>query len=306
MPHVGNGLIALASNGDIVVVQPDGSGRHTLISGPQLQTSPAWSPDGTRLAYWSQDTAAGAGSVIVVNADGSAPVTIATSPLDGTAVNAMNLPALVSGRPLDRLLGGDGQAGPVELRGIRDPERRLLLVPDLRGTPPTARVHRQVGDPNLDARSPAWSPDGSTIAFGGGNAAQEVDLYVMGSDGSNVRRLGTTKGMDWAFVHVDWSPDGSTIVGQAGSAADINNWDIWVTNADGSGETDISNDTFTDDQGPSYAPDRPAIAWLRGTIAVQEPNGAPADLAGPAGVPSWSPDGQLIATISGDAPRRSM
>ena len=51
LPHVGNGLIALASNGDIDVVQPDGSGRHTLVGGPPLQTSPAWSSDGTRLVY---------------------------------------------------------------------------------------------------------------------------------------------------------------------------------------------------------------------------------------------------------------
>ena len=28
----------------------------------------------------------------------------------------------------------------------------------------------QVGDPEMDARGPVWSPDGSTIAFGAGHA----------------------------------------------------------------------------------------------------------------------------------------
>lgn len=300
VPHVGNGLIALASNGDIDVVQPDGSGRHTLIGGPQRQTSPAWSSDGTRLAYWSQDAAGAPWSVIVVDADGSAPVTIATSTLDGTGVNAMNrLEWSPDGRMIaySAATARPGQSNCVGF-GTQNGDfcsyRIFVAATDGSGS-------RQVGDPNLDARSPAWSPDGSTIAFGGGNAAQEVDLYVMGSDGSNVRRLGAAKGTDWAFIRVDWSPDGSTIVGQAGSAADINNWDIWVTKADGSGQTDISNDTSSDEEGPSYAPDRPAIAWLRDTIAVQEPSSPPAGLSGPAGVPSWSPDGKLIATISEDA-----
>jgi Tol biopolymer transport system component len=297
---VGNGLIALASNGDIDVVQPDGSGRHPLISGPAFQTFPSWSPDGTKLAFWSQDAAGAPWSVIVVNADGSAPITIATSNVIGTNLAGMSrLRWSPDGRTIaySAPTARPGQISCVGF-GYQNGDfcsyRIFVAATDGSGS-------GQIGDPNLDARSPAWSPDGSTIAFGGGNAAQEVDLYAMGSDGSHVRRLGTAKGTDWAFVYVDWSPDGSTVVGQAGSAADVNDWDIWVTKADGSAETDISNDASTDEELPDYAPDRPAIAWFRDQIAVQEPDGEATDLPGPAGEPSWSPDGRLIATISGDS-----
>ena len=58
---------------------------------------------------------------------------------------------------------------------------------------------------------PAWSPDGSRIAF-----LSERDgtynvfaLYVMNSDGSNVRRL--TEPVYSEDVSLAWSPDGKTI-----------------------------------------------------------------------------------------------
>jgi Tol biopolymer transport system component len=66
----------------------------------------------------------------------------------------------------------------------------------------------------LPETSPAWSPDGSMIAF-----ARQVecyygcpqDIFVMDADGSNARRLST----GWATYqyHTDpsWSPNGRTI-----------------------------------------------------------------------------------------------
>src|SRR3954447_1525536 len=44
-PHVQNGLIALATNGNIDVMQPDGTGRHTLVTGPEIEGDMIWSPD---------------------------------------------------------------------------------------------------------------------------------------------------------------------------------------------------------------------------------------------------------------------
>ena len=66
----GNGLIAFSSGGDIWVVDPDGSDRRQLTSAPGLEHSPAWSADGTRLAYWSQEALGAPASVVVMDADG--------------------------------------------------------------------------------------------------------------------------------------------------------------------------------------------------------------------------------------------
>ena len=61
-----NGLIAFESGGDIWVVDPDGTDRRQLTSAPGLEHSPAWSADGTRLAYWSQEALGTPPSVMTI------------------------------------------------------------------------------------------------------------------------------------------------------------------------------------------------------------------------------------------------
>jgi Tol biopolymer transport system component len=62
------------------------------------------------------------------------------------------------------------------------------------------------GQKKLRARgagAPAWSPDGSQLAYIAGRS----DLFVSNADGSGARRLATG-----AEHHVDWSPDGRALV----------------------------------------------------------------------------------------------
>src|SRR5262245_43477725 len=76
-PPVGparSGLVAVETDGDIYVVKPDGTGRTLLVGGPGVQFAPTWSPDGTRLAYWSGTDPRDESSLWVVNADGSSVV----------------------------------------------------------------------------------------------------------------------------------------------------------------------------------------------------------------------------------------
>jgi Tol biopolymer transport system component len=62
--------------------------------------------------------------------------------------------------------------------------------------------------------SPSWSPDGKRIAFWGQrdawNAFKSADIYVMNSDGTNVKML-TVPGPE-DDMYPDWSPDGKKIV----------------------------------------------------------------------------------------------
>src|SRR5438270_12332836 len=64
-------------------------------------------------------------------------------------------------------------------------------------------------------RAPAWSPDGSKIAFTryGANAS---DIYVMNADGGGIVQLTNTPGND---DHPAWSPDGSKIAFSSARAA---------------------------------------------------------------------------------------
>ena len=277
-----NGLIAFASDSDIVVVEPDGSGRRTLISAPSELGGMAYSPDGRRLAYWSR-VLSGTWDLTVVDADRGNPVTVASG------ITATYTTSRPDWSPDGANIAYSARTPPVEgsscQRGNGDfcTSRIFTAAADGSGA-------RQIGDPDLDARSPDWSPDGSTIAFGGGNASPSVGvhLYLMDADGSDVRQLSDVVGSDWAFVQVDWSHDGTKIVGQAGAADNIANWDIWVINADGSGATNVgAYPEGIDEVIPSWAPDRDALTWWASAdgIVLWEGGDDPVDAPGGRGQP---------------------
>lgn len=98
------------------------------------------------------------------------------------------------------------------------------------------------------------SPDGRTIVFTSLKDG-DLDIYTMSVDGSNVRRLTTAPGYDGGAF---FSPDGKRIVYRAWHPTDSaelaryrgllaqrlvrpNRMEIWVMNADGSGQRQITN-----------------------------------------------------------------
>ena len=59
----------------------------------------------------------------------------------------------------------------------------------------------------VNVSTPAWSPDGKSIAFVRGKGGN-WDVYVMNADGSHRRKLTKSPSED-AFP--SWSPDGKTM-----------------------------------------------------------------------------------------------
>ena len=88
-----------------------------------------------------------------------------------------------------------------------------------------------------EAGSPAWSPDGTQIAFDGAPLGEGTQsIWVVDADGENLRQV-TTDGSAPA-----WSPDGRQIAYVGPSST---GWGtLWVTNVDGSGGTTLSSDTW--------------------------------------------------------------
>ncbi len=116
----------------------------------------------------------------------------------------------------------------------------------------TGATVRLTTNPGRDT-SPAWSPDGSRLAFRSSVTANS-DVWVMDADGKNLLRLTDSPGFDGDPV---WSPDGTRI---AFTSDRSGNFDVWVMRADGSAETQVT-DHPADDEYPTWSPDGSMLAF---------------------------------------------
>ncbi len=220
-----------------------------------------WSPDGTKIVYDSESSCCGNGGqgIWVVNADGSDATELiddgsvpAWSP-DGTEI------AFARADPGTMVPAGDMAEG----TGFS------IYVMDADGT----NVRRLTSAEHLDY-APAWSPDGSRIAF----LRAGDGVFVMNADGSDQRQL---TGPDLEiFGAPDWSPDGATIViavnGTKGGAPG----GIMLVPADGSGGPTMvpgTEATYPDYVStPAWSPDGQWIAYTygRGELLIVHPDGS--------------------------------
>jgi Tol biopolymer transport system component len=113
--------------------------------------------------------------------------------------------------------------------------------------------------PDSNEWGPAWSPNGTRIAF---NSDREgiPQVFVMNADGTGVERLSDVEG-----EYPAWSPDGSRIafasyVGGTTPFGDPD-YDVFVMGADGSDETNLTNDPDSYDMYPTWSPDGEWIAF---------------------------------------------
>ena len=180
--------------------------------------------------------------------------------------------------------------------------RKLAFVGPVGGRGSVSVMSVDGSAPRLLARNaaaPAWSPDGRRIAF---MRVSPVgwDVYVMNTDGSGQRRLARNA---WLAAPA-WSPDGRKIAFER-PRRDRNaegygiNSEIFVVNADGSGERRLTRNTVRDSN-PVWSPDGRRIAFESNwQLNVMNADGSgQRRLTRDGGrnfAPAWSPDGQKIA-----------
>jgi Tol biopolymer transport system component len=101
--------------------------------------------------------------------------------------------------------------------------------------------------------SPAWSPDGSRIAFDS-NRNGNYEIFVMNADSTGVMNM--TNHADWD-VHPSWSSDGGHI---AFVSDRDGNWEIYAMLSNASREGRVTNHPHEDDH-PSWTPDNTRITF---------------------------------------------
>ena len=189
-------------------------------------SDPSWAPDGNSIMFYGWNGhPRGANGIYEINSDGT---------------NARQLWNQGSAEYLDWCAAGRYIAMNTVVAGTSN--KRLVIYDESEGQ------WRDIGP----GEQPAFSPDGNSIVART-CVGSTCGLFIMGRYGDGKRRL--TNSADDAMP--SWSPTGDRIVY---SSQQNGNWDIWVINPDGSGQTQLTRNLDIDAM-PIWLPDSSGIVY---------------------------------------------
>jgi hypothetical protein len=199
----------------IFVADRSGGNARRLTYLPARNLEPAWSPDGSRIAFSSQPSDEDA-DIWIMNVDGSGLVNLTA---DHPAANERSpawSPQLAGGTY--RIAYSLESGGASSLWTMRPDGSDKLQI---------------TWNPDLYDSEPAWSPDGLTLVFQRVGTAIFGDLYLVSSTGGEARALMPANPLAFGQFGPTWSPDGH-LIAFTSKHGDGELYQVWTVWADGS------------------------------------------------------------------------
>ena len=224
-------------------------------------SQPTWSPDGKRVAFTRF------GQIFVIDANGK---------------NERRLTRRQPGLHWPASFPAWSRDGTqIAFGGTRN--LFTVSVADAKLTPLTRSQHSWIGNV-----TPAYSPDGRTIAFSRSTDAFNSDIFLMAADGSRLRRLTRSQGTHdkrGEEMTPAWSPDGRTLVFSSNRDGNL---ELYAIDRSGRNERRLTSTPRLDEENPRFSRDGRRLLYVaNGRVLTSNADGSRVRALGSGNAADW-------------------